>query len=181
MLSSSKISLWILFPRRYKFMHRMCPSLFELTIDPQKMLLYFESVNNINNFKNNNKRKQCCTNHIHLRNYFCKLVFSLHDKMRSISVTSASHYWKVSFLFEKSKKTKQLYWYRTAKTFPPKANISSSNKNLFYVTCKRIQTFWESPLQYFRYLVFILDEGAVENLECNNSCTSYHRYWAEIN
>ena len=85
-------------------MHRMCPSLFELTIDPQKMLLYFESVNNINNFKNNNKRKQCSTNHIHLRNYFCKLVFSLHDKMRSISVTSASHYPKVSFLFEKKQK-----------------------------------------------------------------------------
>lgn len=147
MLSSSKISLWILFPRRYKFMHRMCTSLFELTIDLQKMLLYFESVNNINSFKNNNKRKQRSTNHIHLRNYFCKLVFSLHDKVRSISVTSASHYWKVSFLFEKSKKTKQLYWYRTAKTCPPKANISSSNKNLFYVTSKRIQTFWESPLQ----------------------------------
>ena len=80
MLSSSKISLWISFPRRYKFMHRMCTSLFELTIDPQKMLLYFESVNNINSFKNNNKRKQRSTNHIHLRNYFCKLVFSLHDK-----------------------------------------------------------------------------------------------------
>ena len=56
------------------------------------MLLYFESVNNINSFKNNNKRKQRSTNHIHLGNYFCKLVFSLHYKVRSISVTSASHY-----------------------------------------------------------------------------------------
>ena len=134
----------------------MRTSLFELTIDPQKMLRYFESVNNINSFKNNNKRKQRSTYHIHLRNYFCKLLFSLHDKMRSISVISAGHYWKVSFLFEKSKKTKQLHWYSTAKTFPPKANISSSNKNLFYVTSKRIQTFCESPLQYFRHLVFHL-------------------------
>lgn len=99
MLSISKISLYKLFPRRYKFMHRMRTSLFELTIDPQKMLRYFESVNNINSFKNNNKRKQRSTYHIHLRNYFCKLLFSLHDKMRSVSVISAGHYWKVSFLF----------------------------------------------------------------------------------
>ena len=154
----------------------MRTSLFELTIDPQKMLRYFESVNNINSFKNNNKRKQRSTYHIHLRNYFCKLLFSLHDKMRSISVISAGHYWKVSFLFEKSKKQSSCIDIALQRHSLQKQISLAPTKICFMLPVKEFKHFVK-----FLDRTFILDEGAVENLEHNNSCTSYHRYWSEIN